>query len=87
VAEVQDLLLDAVDGGRVEADGREPGPSVLLLDAEHQVAAAEVVEVVGEGAQGVEHVERVPAPLELQALPTDGAAVEEGVDVEGEGHG
>jgi hypothetical protein len=59
----------------------------LLGDAEDKVAAAEVVEVVGEGAEGVEGVLRVPAGLELKAFPFDGVAVEQGGEIYRERHG
>src|SRR5262249_34537201 len=59
---------------------------VLLRDADDDVAAAEVVEVVGERAQRVEHVERVPSPLELEALPLHRVAVKEVGDGDGEAH-
>jgi hypothetical protein len=62
-------LLDAVEAGRVEPHWRQDRATVRLGHAEDQVAAAQVVEVVGERAQGVQHRQRIPAGLELQPLP------------------
>ena len=50
------------------------------------LAAAEVVEIVGECAHGVENGFRVPALLELQPLPLHGLSVEDVVNLDGQVH-
>lgn len=51
VPEVEEFLLDGVERGWREPGGRQDGAAVLLGDTEEEVAATEVVEIVGEGAE------------------------------------
>jgi hypothetical protein len=86
-AEVQQIFLDGVDLGGIEAHRGQHQPAPCLGNADQDVAAAQVVNVIGEGAEGVQDGFRVPAFLEFEALPLDGFAVQEVVDVDGQGHG
>jgi hypothetical protein len=81
MTEVQHLLLDGVDLTRRKPFRRQDRPTVPLSDADYDLAASPVVEIVGERAQGPDHVLRVPPFLELQALPLDHLAGEEILDV------
>jgi hypothetical protein len=74
-AEVQQFLLDGVDLGGVEAHGRQNWTPLVFRDADQDVAAAHIVNVIGEGAEGVQDGFRVPAGLEFEAFPLDGFAV------------
>ena len=69
----QQLVLHRLDSSGVEALGRQQWLPVALIDTEHDVAAAEIVKVVGEGAYGVQHALRIPPRLVLDALALDGA--------------
>ena len=83
VTEIQQFLLYRVDGIRTNALGRKYRVAVARLDTQHDVAATEVVEVVGEGADGVQHGFRVPAGLVLDALALNGTLAKQIVDVDG----
>lgn len=87
VPEVEKFLLDGVERRGRKSGGRQDGAAVLLGDADDEVAAAEVVEIVGEGGEGVEGVLRVPAGLELEAFPFHGVTVEQGGEIDRERHG
>src|SRR6266404_4987243 len=60
-----------------DAFGRQDGQPILVADADDDVAAPVVVEVIGEGADGAENGRRVPALLELQAVAFDLAAFQQ----------
>jgi hypothetical protein len=82
-AEIQELLLDGVDLRGVEAHRGQDGTTIALRNTDQDVTTPQVVDVVGEGAEGVQNSFRVPAFLELQAFPFDGFAVQEVIDVDG----
>lgn len=86
VPEVQHLLLNRLHLAGAEAHGREHWLAILLRHADDDVTAAEIVEVIREGAKRVQHCQRIPPLLELQALPLDGRAAEQIVDVDGQRH-
>lgn len=58
----------------------------LLGHSNHDITAAPVVDVVGKGAQGADDLFRVPSSLELDPLGFNGAAVDQVVYVDGQGH-
>ena len=87
MAEVKKLLLDGVDSPRINPVRRQYRTASLRLHAQDDVAAAEVVEIVGKSTDRVQGRERVSSLLELQALPLHGLAVNQGVEVDREGHG
>ena len=60
---------------------------MLFGDTYDDVAAAEVVEIVRERADRVQHGERIPARLEFQSFPFHGFAMEQRLDVDRQGHG
>ena len=78
----QQLVLHRLDSSGVEALGRQQRLPVALLDTQHHVAAAEIVKVVGEGADGVQHALRIPSGLVLDALALDGALAQQIVKVD-----
>ncbi|MFM9971769.1 MAG: hypothetical protein ACKVQK_25595 [Burkholderiales bacterium] len=59
---------------------------MLFGDTHDDVTAAEIVEVVCEGADRVQHGERIPTRLEFQAFPFHGFAVEQRLDVNRQCH-
>ncbi len=82
-AEIEQLLLDGVNLRNINADGWQYGATVFFLNADQDIASAQVVYIVGESTKRVQDGFRVPARLEFEALPFDGFAVEEVVDVDG----
>jgi hypothetical protein len=58
----------------------------MFGDADDEVAATPVVEVVGERTERVEHGFRVPSLLEFKPLPFDHLAVEQLVNVDRKRH-
>ena len=56
---------------------------MLLGNAHDDVAATEVVKIIGERAERVQRVERIPALLEFQTLPLHGLAMQKVIDVDG----
>ena len=87
VAEVKDFLLNRIDALRIETDRRHLCVTVLFGHADDDVTAAEIVEVVGERAKGVQHRFRIPAFLQLNALGFHEGTGKQGGDVDGKRHG
>jgi hypothetical protein len=81
IAEVEQLLLDCVQFVRINSHGRERGPSLIRCDAYQNVATTEVVDIVGEGADGVQDGLRIPPFLEFQPLPFDEATSENFIEI------
>ena len=71
IAEVQQFPLYAVDGVWVDAVGWQYRSAIPFLHAQDDVAAAQVVEVVGERAQRAQNPRRIPTRLVLDALALD----------------
>ena len=72
VAVAQQFPLDLVESAGGQADRREDGLAVLVaVLPDDDVAAAEVLEVVGEGAQRLDSGVGVPARLVLDPVPLD----------------
>ena len=83
IAQIQQFLLDRIDGIWRNALGRKHWAAVALLDSQHDVATTEIVKVVGESADGVQHALRIPTSLVLDALAFNGALAKQVVDVDG----
>ena len=60
VSELQQLLLHGVDSFSVHSLWRELRAPIESFDTEHAVAAAEIVKIVGESADRVQHASRIP---------------------------
>jgi len=56
--------------------------TVLLSNPDDDIAAAQIVEVVGKGADRVQRAERVPPFHELQSLQFDTLAAEQFMDID-----
>ena len=69
--QAQQLVLHRIHPSGVESLGGQQRLPVALLHAQHHVAAAEIVKVVGERADGMQHALRVPSGLVLDALALD----------------
>jgi hypothetical protein len=74
--EIQNFLLDGVDLALLQTDRRQQGMPLLFRNTYDDVAAAEIVEIVRERADRVQHDERIPARLEFQSFPFHGLAME-----------
>ena len=72
VSQVDYFLLDLIDLVASNACGRQERPSVFLLDADKDVATAQIVKIIGEGAQRMENGLGIPAFLKFQPFPFDG---------------
>src|SRR5690606_17899785 len=86
VAKIQYFLLNRIQAVRLDTRRRQRGPTVQFRDANHHVPTPEIVEIVRERAQRVQHVERVPARFELQPLPLHSLAVKKRIDGDGQLH-
>jgi hypothetical protein len=86
VPQRQQLLLNFVQRIDRKANGRQQGTPILFRHSDNDVAAAQVVEVVGEGAHGVQHFERIPARLEFEALPLHGGSAQNLFDIYQQAH-
>ena len=84
IAQIQQVLLYRIDGIGPDALGWQNWAAILFLDAEDDVSTAQIVEVVGEGADGVQHALRVPARFVLNAFAFDGALAKQVVYVDGQ---
>jgi len=80
----EEFLLDLVQPVLQETPGREDRASVLVaVLAEDYVAAAEVLEVVGEGDQSPQYSIRIPSGLVLDSVTLDTSTTEEAFYVDG----
>ena len=77
VTKMEHLLLDGVDHFLFHTDGRKYGLAILLFQADDDVSTAEIVKVIGEGANRMQYVNWIPAAFEFESLPLDRAAVEQ----------
>src|ERR1700683_4500925 len=80
MAILEQLSLNLVELSVGHADGRKYGLAVLAVLPDDQVATAEVLEVVSEGAEGAEDGIGIPSGFEFDALDLDDTCVQERVD-------
>ena len=73
--------MDRVQFVRINSHRRERWPSLIRRNAYQDVAAAEIMKVVGEGADGVQDGLRVPTLLEFEPLPFDEAASQNFIEI------
>ena len=71
IAQIQQFSMDRVDGIRGDASGWQHRASILFLDPQDDITPAKVVEVVCEGAYGVQDALRIPARFVLNAFAFD----------------
>ena len=83
VSKIQQFSLYRVNRIGIDAHGRQDWTAVLFLDSQYHVTAAQIVEVVGEGADGVQHGLRIPTGFVLDALALDGPLAQQIVEVDG----
>ncbi len=68
ISELQQLLLHGVDSFSVHSLGRKLWAPIASFDTQYDVAAAEIVKIVGESADRVQHALRIPTCLVLYPL-------------------
>jgi len=72
----------------IQADRRPHGPALRLGDTDDDVTAVEVLMIVGERTDRLQHLEAggigIPARLELDAHGLDGSTTDEIIDVDGQ---
>jgi len=86
VPEIQNFFLDGVDLAWSKAGRRHDGVAAFLSDPDDQVAAAQIVEIIRESAESVNHGLWIPTLLELDAFGFDQRAGQQGRDVNRERH-
>jgi len=86
MADFENLLLNSVQFAGRQSCRRQHGLSLILCDADENVAAAQIVKIVGEGAHRVEDVFRVPALLELQPFPLHGLSMQHVINLDWQMH-
>ena len=70
--EPQQFILHRINSSSVDPLGRQYRQSVAFLDTHHNIAATQIVKVIGERADGMQHALRIPAGLVLHPLALDG---------------
>ena len=84
--EVQDFFLDRIQLAGAQVGRRQNRLPLAHCHANDNVATAELVEIIREGAQRVQDGERIPAGLELQPFPFHALGVDQVIDVDGQIH-
>ncbi len=82
MAILEQLSLNLVELGVGHADRWKYGLAVLAILPDDQVATAEILEVISEGAEGPENWIRIPASLEFDSFDLDDTCVQERVDAD-----
>src|SRR6218665_2255115 len=81
----QQFALDFVELVVGQADRWEHGPAIgIAILPDHHIAAAQILEVVGERAERADDRVRIPPGLVLDALALDRALAQQVVEVDGE---
>ena len=84
IAVLEKLPLDAVKLVAVDANGRQHGLAVRCCKANDDVAATQVLKVIGECTERADRWVRVPACLVFDAVALDCAMRKQIVEVDGE---
>jgi hypothetical protein len=87
VAQLGDLTLHPVYGIGIEACRWQNGTAMLLFNADNDVAASPVMDIIGKRAHGMHDIFRVPALLEFKTLPFNDLPIDQFVDIDGKTHG
>ena len=82
----ENLFLKSIQFAGGQSRRRQHGLPLILCDTDENVAAAQVVKIIGEGAHRVQDGLRIPALLELQPLPLHGLSVQDVIDVDRQRH-
>ena len=82
----ENLLLNMVQFVGGQSRWRQQGLPLILCDADENIAAAQIVKIVGEGAHRVEDDLRIPALLELQSLPFHGLSLQDMINIDRQAH-
>ena len=83
---MDELLLHGVRLFVLQTDRRQERPSLFLLDAEDDIAATPIIDIISESANRMDEIFRVPAGFEFDPLPFDRPAADQVLDVYGKGH-
>ena len=78
--------MNAVQFVGRQSHRRQNGLPLLLRDADENVAAAQIVKIIGEGAHRAEDSLRIPALLKLQPLPFHGLSVKDIINIDRQVH-
>lgn len=81
IAQIQQCFLDVAQLRRIQSRRRHFGLSVLFAHADDDVAAAQIVKVVGKGADGMQHRFGIPAFFVFNPLAFHAALVQQVFDV------
>ena len=86
MSKFQNFLLDGVDLALLQPDWGQHRVALFFSDTYDDVAATEVVEIVRECADRVQHGERIPTCLEFESFPFHSFAMEQRLNVDRQGH-
>ena len=78
----QNLFLNGVQFAGEQSRRRQHWLPLILRHADENVAAAQIVKIIGEGAHRVQDGLRVPALLKFQTLPLHGLTVQNVINVD-----
>jgi len=81
MSQLDDFFLDSVNVPGREAARRQNRPTILLGNAEHNIASTEIMEIIGKRAQRPHNILRIPAGLELQPFPFDSPGGKKAVNI------
>ena len=84
MAVLQQFLLNLIELPLGNTDRRKDRLAVLGVLSDHQVSAAEVLEVVGERREGANDGVGIPARLEFDAFNLNNAGVQQILDTDGQ---
>ena len=85
-AQIQYLFLNTIYLARIQTRQWKYGLPVIFSDADEDVAAVQVMEVIGKSTERVQYSRWVPSLLELEPLGLDGARVQDIFDVDRKSH-
>jgi hypothetical protein len=86
MTDFKNLLLNIVQFAGGQSCWRQHGLALILCDADENVASAQIVKIIGEGAHRVEDDLRIPALLELQSLPFHSLTVQDIINLDWQMH-
>ena len=82
IAQGENLLLDFVYPVCRDSGRRQDGQTVPLLDADNDITSAQIVKVIGKGAERMDDGLRIPTFLEFEALTFDSMSLKECVNID-----
>ena len=81
MTDVQQFLLNVIQMFDIDALGRKNGRAVIFINADNDIAAAPVIDVICESADGMNNIFRIPAFLELNPLSLDAVTAKKLLDI------